>query len=676
MSGLIEKLQRSTLGLLLLLTSLWSSQVLADDQVIAASLDVAAEPRIEAVAADPAWYRLLHMDADGISSVDDRRFFLAQSADDGSADNDHAVKGHTDNEQADNDHADNNNKDIEAVSAAQELIATLAAMRLAGPVGNDHPRCRFPARYLWLSQQGLLNGSATDLAGCDDYQSWRQQVNASSVSLIFPSAYLNSPSSMYGHTFLRFDSADADSGSLWLSWALNFGANVNMDDNTFAYAYKGLVGGYPGQFNVMPYFDKIKEYNRMENRDMWEYRLNLSEAEVDQMLTHIWELKDINFDYYFFDENCSYRLLELIDLVRPEARLTEPFEYAAIPADTVRAVIDADMVTSRFYRPSHRNRFYQELAQLNPQQRARLQALSVDDNQQAIEQLQQLPAEQRKATAEAAYSLTRLRENGQVRDPKTSRASYRLLKSISQQPDLGVADQARTLLEDPVDGHLSSTTGLALGDDDRGSFAQLHYRPAYHDLLDPTAGYPPGSLLQMMALDLRAYDDGSAQLQQLDLIRIRSFSPRDAFFQPFSWQLAVGLDQVQSDYAERGDQTEDHLAGHASAGGGVSYALADSLLFYALATVRAELNSQLDNDAALAAGINPGLLLSLPSRSLQLKLEGRHDQLTEGFSRSQLQLAGQYQLSPQRGLRLSMEQRWLDGNNSDQQLKLEYRVYH
>lgn len=618
---------------------------------MAARSEAVAGSRITAIAADPGWYRLLHMGADGISSVDDRRFFLA-----------HSVDGLTDSR---------------TVSAAQELVATLAGMNLAGPIDNDHPRCRFPARYRWLNQQGLLSSTDHDLTGCDDYQRWRKQVNASSLSLIFPSAYLNSPSSMYGHTFLRFDPADADSGSLWLSWALNFGANVNMDDNTFAYAYKGLLGGYPGQFNMMPYFDKIKEYNRMENRDMWEYRLNLNEAEVDQMLVHIWELKDINFDYYFFDENCSYRLLELIDLVRPQARLTEPFQYAAIPADTVRAVIDAQMVTARFYRPSHRNRFYQELAQLNPQQQERLQALSVDDNQQAIAQLQQLPPEQRKATAQAAYSLTRLRENGQVRDPDTSRASYRLLKSISEQPDLDTEEtRARSLPQDPVNGHLSSTTGLGLGDDDQGTFAQLHYRPAYHDLLDPPSGYPPGSLLQMMALDLRAYDDGSAQLQQLDLIRIRSFSPRDRYFQPFSWQLAVGLDQVQSDYAERGDRTDDHLAGHASAGGGVSYALAEPLRFYALATVRAEINSQLDNDAALAAGINPGLLLSMPSRSLQLKLEGRHDELTEGFSRSQLQLSGQYQLSPQQGLRLSLERRWLDGDRSDQQLQLQYRVYH
>ena len=148
------------------------------------------------------------------------------------------------------------------------------------------------------------------------------------------------------------DSPDVQEGSDWLSYALNFGANVNNDDNSIFFAYRGLAGGYPGVYNMMRYFEKIKEYNRMDNRDMWEYKLNITPQEVDLMLAHVWELKDINFDYYFLDENCSFRLLELIELVRPEANLTEQFKYAVIPTNTVRSVVDEGMVESTQFRPS------------------------------------------------------------------------------------------------------------------------------------------------------------------------------------------------------------------------------------------------------------------------------------------------------------------------------------
>ena len=44
------------------------------------------------------------------------------------------------------------------------------------------------------------------------------------------------------------------------------------------------------------------------------------------MLLHLLDLKDIATDYYFFDENCSYELLFLLDAARPEARLTDTMD--------------------------------------------------------------------------------------------------------------------------------------------------------------------------------------------------------------------------------------------------------------------------------------------------------------------------------------------------------------
>jgi len=62
---------------------------------------------------------------------------------------------------------------------------------------------------------------------------------------------------MFGHTLLRLDPAEDANWSDWLSYAVNFGANINSDDNSLFYAWKGLSGGYPGQFIVAPYFGKI-----------------------------------------------------------------------------------------------------------------------------------------------------------------------------------------------------------------------------------------------------------------------------------------------------------------------------------------------------------------------------------------------------------------------------------
>ncbi|MGT0149952.1 Lnb N-terminal periplasmic domain-containing protein [Vibrio metschnikovii] len=103
-----------------------------------------------------------------------------------------------------------------------------------------------------------------------------------------------------------------------VAFAINFAAEPEGNDNPALYAMKGLFGFYPGRFTVMPYYRKVREYNDIESRDIWEYPLNLTEQEVERVLLHLWEMQLAEFDYYFLDENCSYQLLALLELARDD----------------------------------------------------------------------------------------------------------------------------------------------------------------------------------------------------------------------------------------------------------------------------------------------------------------------------------------------------------------------
>ncbi len=47
-------------------------------------------------------------------------------------------------------------------------------------------------------------------------------------------------------------------------------------------------------------------------------------------------------------------------------------------------------------------------------------------------------------------------------------------------------------------------------------FTQLTLRPAYHDVLDPPAGYRTGAQLQFLRLDARIYhDNDELQVEQI-----------------------------------------------------------------------------------------------------------------------------------------------------------------
>ena len=64
-------------------------------------------------------------------------------------------------------------------------------------------------------------------------------------------------------------------------------------------------------------------------RDAWQVE------ETARMVEHVWELRQVRFDYYFFDENCSFRLLELLEVARPSLRLTD---QGLVDADAHRFV--------------------------------------------------------------------------------------------------------------------------------------------------------------------------------------------------------------------------------------------------------------------------------------------------------------------------------------------------
>jgi len=193
---------------------------------------------------------------------------------------------------------------------------------------------------------------------CAELKTWQQVINPKGVTLVFPTAFMNSPSSMFGHTLLRIDAKDQTRSKELIAFAVNFAAEPDDSDNAAMYALKGLVGSYPGKFSLMPYYKKVREYNDLESRDIWEYKLNLTEQQVERVLLHLWELQRATFDYFFIDENCSYQLLGLLQLAKDDLNLTSQFNMQAIPSDTVAALRDNNLLQAPNYRPAFGTKLY------------------------------------------------------------------------------------------------------------------------------------------------------------------------------------------------------------------------------------------------------------------------------------------------------------------------------
>jgi hypothetical protein len=486
-----------------------------------------------------------------------------------------------------------------------ELEATLRSFFSDAPdsAEQQHPQCRFPARFGWLAAELALDPARLPRPECRRYRDWRAAVDAKQLTLVFASAYLNNPGSMYGHTLLRIDATDQDERTRILAYTLSFAAATD-ETSGLVFAVKGLFGGYAGVYSMQPYYVKVREYGDLENRDLWEYQLDLSAEEIERVLRHAWEILPAYYEYYFFDENCSYHLLGLLQVARPELELTAPFRLWALPVDTVRALTEkSGLVRNIVYRPATSTIIAERLGRLRPEERRMARDLGLGTLHPGDGSLRALAPERAAAVIEAGYDYLNHRRTTGVSEVTDGGALARELLVARSQVD--APSQAPPIEPGvrPDQGHRTSRLSAGAGRRDNATFVELALRPTYHDIVDDDAGYIGGAQIEFFNLRARRYEGADARIESLIPIGIFSLSPRDEFFQPKTWHVSVGWQRTM---ARSGAEP---LAVAADAGLGGAWRAGGKVRFYATAEGAARAHDDFEKGYTVGAGARLGALV-------------------------------------------------------------------
>lgn len=470
---------------------------------------------------DPMWTTLLHYNKHPItrhyrSLSDDSAFFLSP-------------EGRT-------------NPEAELKATLLALIKTPTPTQWAD-AAYEHPQCQFPARYFWLkSRLSEFQRLAVDQP-CARFDAWSKSINPAGATLIFPSAYVNSPASMFGHTLLRIDAAGQTDATRLLAYTINYAANATTNDG-ISFAIKGLLGLYPGLMSSAPYYAKVREYSDLESRDIWEYKLNLTPDETQQLLRHAWEIGKVRFDYWFFDENCSFLILRLLDVARPGLTLSQQFPFTAIPADTVKAVVkkESSLVSKVTFRASTGSELNHRAKRLSTQEVE--QAIDVAEGRLGPDAVLGTRTPEKSAEIlEFSDRLVSIR--GYKGKLESASALSRMASIQGARSRLPIVDVGATLAPvRPEVAHDSGRFGLALGSLDGKGTLFADFRPSYHDLLDPEQGYARGA--QIRFGDVSAYKRSSDdwKLNRLLLVDIISVSPRQQWNNTLSWKVRFGVERL------------------------------------------------------------------------------------------------------------------------------------
>lgn len=485
------------------------------------------------------WHILLHMPTD-TSEIDDQAFFLSP----------------------------NGQRD-----AKGELDATIKALYSETRRDDNSTACKFPARKWWLSKE--LNLQDLPEVQCKGFDILMKKVDPQSASLIFPSAYINSPASMFGHTFIRIDSSYQ---SKMLSYAINYAANANSStENGLVFAIKGLIGGYYGTYSLLPYYEKIKEYRDSEERDIWEYDLDLSPEELAQMMRHTWEIHDTYSWYYFFTENCSYNMLWLIEAAKPSVHLREYFNFQVIPPETIHVAVQEGLITTRHYRPARRSKLLAYEKYLSKDEIEKVFDLTKNEkNIQNFLDDKSYDIQSKRFVLEATAEF--IEYDFLAGDISPDLYRQRLHKILGTRAGLGKGENiVIPKPDDPMTGHRALRTRVEAGVRDGKEIGFIGLRPANHDITDSDVGFLRGTQIEFFNI-LLSYGEDSFNVEEAGLINITSLSPRTKFFKPFSWRLNTGWDR---DYLSESTKFTGNISGGLTWGNelGYAYILADALFY-------------------------------------------------------------------------------------------------
>lgn len=402
---------------------------------------------------------------------------------------------------------------------------------------NNHPICLFPGRYLYLLKHQKVK--AFDLKKCTDFQKYRKKLNVNSASIIFSSYYINKPASAFGHTFIKLNQGDAKNSDL-KSYGVDFSAQVTTK-NPLMYGVMGIFGGFYGRFSLLPYFLKLREYNDVESRDLWEFELNLSKADLELLEAHLWDMNLALFDYYYFTENCSYHVYRFIDAIKPEWNLwDEVYTYLA-PIDTIIPLIKKEGVLKNiFLRKSIQKRVHEKLDTLSNKE---LKFIKESITNKKVANYSDLKKPSRAFDGLIEFMDYKFSKDIHLGESKSELVSFKMkvLKERSQLEESFV--EKIKIRKNSFDyGHRPRRMRLNSISSDIVSGFEIEDRTALHNILELKGDAYSDFSLEMGRTSI-LYDDTRKKLffNSFTLANVTALRPFTYLEKLLSWQFAVGV---------------------------------------------------------------------------------------------------------------------------------------
>lgn len=426
-------------------------------------------------------------------------------------------------------------------SLEDEWLASIAAIKNQKLVGREKRlfSCAFPARYSYIQKYypQFKNQS------CPEFEEWAKDIGAKEVYIVYTASYVSNPASMFGHTFLRLSRGNNSRAFALTDYSVGFLAQTDPSDDPLSYTVKGVSGQYIGYYEIKPFYMNVGLYQNSEDRDLWQYKLKISDAQLEFLVKHLWELSlNTGFKYYFFDENCSTAILKLIQSTNEDLDFFSDHNFIfAHPIETLKWAKDYLELDNKHYYASTNKILRARLSKLNASQKVRYLRLRDSD-----EELSQASADELDALIDH-WKFKNYKANANLNevDRKRFEQVLKFRASLGGPSEPVVIDPVEN--ESPILFHDPNSLNLAqLYNHKTQKWEQeLQFKLGYHGILDRSIGHDSYSYIDYFNFKARRIDS-KFKFTDVNFFEILSLSPYMNELKTFSWNLGASYDKVSN----------------------------------------------------------------------------------------------------------------------------------
>ncbi|WP_373071391.1 DUF4105 domain-containing protein [Sulfurimonas sp.] len=409
-------------------------------------------------------------------------------------------------------------------SLEAELEATLSAFK-----NDPYTKCKYPARYKWLNSLGIVERIDAECKELDRFLA----PNFNKISIVFSTERYSAAASLFGHVLLKVDSKTRSN-------VIEYTADVSKSTSAISYAFKGVFGGFVSKYNFFSFNAKDYEAREQEFRDLVVYELNFSQNEIDNILLHLYEVKDTTQKYYFLTRNCSSELITLLDIYNYDAKERSSSKLFVLPVEVVNSVYQSGKVKNIKLLHSKLKQFQMHYEVLDEDEKNILRdvVFSKRSVHSLIKDTNISKSSKDKIVLSALLYYEIVVQDKQISQKELSKILT--LSTYKNNNFLSYGHEYKDIDKNPISPYMYRTSFGFLYKKD--PYATIGFRNLYKNRFDLLDGLVKNGSVELFDLELRANDKLS--IEHFTLMHLSSMPLSSEFFSEPTKEMSIGLKRL------------------------------------------------------------------------------------------------------------------------------------